>query len=83
MYLFYTSVLFLDGALSAGRISANPMKWKCEELANPQYPKGVYTFLILASYYHRVIAKFAQMAGCLQELVFPTSNWIKKQVKVK
>ena len=44
----------------------------------PTNAKEVHSFLGLASYYQRIIPKFAQITQCLHELVGPMSNKHKK-----
>ena len=69
-YFFQASVIFLGHVLSAGRISANPEKVeKVRDWPVPSNAKDLHSFLGLASYYHRFIPNFAQIAKCLHQLV--------------
>ena len=79
-HFFDTSVSFLGHLLSSEGISANPKKVdKVQDWPVPMNAKEVHSFLGLASYYQRLIPKFAKIAQCLHELVGPTSNKHKKQ----
>ena len=67
-------MIFLGHVLSADRISANPEKVeKVRDWPVPSNAKELYSFLGLASFYHRFIPNFAHIAKCLHQLVGPTN----------
>ena len=78
-HFFDTSDLYLGHILSSGRILANPQKVeKVQDWPIPTNPKEVHSFLGPASYYWRLMPKFAQIIWCLNEWVGPTSTKTKK-----
>ena len=78
-HFFDTSVLFLCNILSSKGILANPEKVvKVWDWLIPTNAKEVHSFLGLASYYCRLIPKFAWITQCLHDLVGPMSNKHKK-----
>ena len=69
-YFFQASVIFLGHILSADGMSANPEKVeKVRDWPVPSNAKELHSFLGLASYYHRFIPNFANIAKCLHQLV--------------
>ena len=81
---FSTSVLFLANVLSAEGISVNAEEVdKVKTWPVPNNIKEVKSFLGLASYYRWFIPHFAKKAQCLHELVSPTANKPKKEVRTK
>ena len=67
-------MIFLGHILSADGISANPEKVdKVRDWLVPRNAKELHSFLGLASYYHRFIPNFTQIAKCLHQLVGPTN----------
>ena len=70
--IFQCSIAFLEPCTICRWYTCKP--WEGKEMASPNQPKELQSFLRLTSYYHQFIPKFTAIAKCLQQLIGPANH---------
>lgn len=76
------TVHYLGHIISSDGVHPDPAKVaRMREIATPTSPKEVYSFLSIASYYHKFIENFAELTASLNRLLEVSVDfvWSKEQ----